>query len=101
MLFPDPSNPESLKQDKEQGAGSGPSGSMVACEIVDTGAHLEPPWTLPVWEKLLAQPWSSIFHENLGIFRLHTWRLSQGIQDAEFSMKWTELQTPHYFYKRL
>ena len=38
---------------------------------------LATPWTQPAWEKLLAQPRSSIFHDNPRICRLHAWRLLQ------------------------
>ena len=36
-----------------------------------------PPWRLPVMRTLLAQPHSSIFHENPRSLRLHAWRLSR------------------------
>ena len=37
---------------------------------------LEAPRVLPVWQKLLLQPGSSIYHRNPGILHLHAWRVS-------------------------
>ena len=44
---------------------------------------IEHPWRLPLLPKLLKQPWSDRFHQNLEILHLHAWRLSDRLSRPE------------------
>jgi len=57
------------------------------------------PLELPVWDKLLRQPRSGIFHDNPGVYQLHAWKLSSSrIKVAAFRRtlheEWQELKSP-------
>ena len=79
----------SLEEDKGGRGEIDPSSSLVAYEIVDTRVDrtLKPPWTLPVQEKLLAQPRLSILDENPGIHKLHAWRLLHKVSKMSDSQR--------------
>ena len=37
---------------------------------------IQPPLTLPLWDRLLRQPHNNLFHQGVHALRLHAWRLS-------------------------